>query len=173
MDYPVSFRVGAGPYRHRPIIKSCLGNSLFIIPPGKRVEEISAFRWTPFYQYRLVSFEHKNFHCLWVDFEISLDATGQWNSTIVCGHIQQDVGCLPYRFVQSIHNWRLAMNGLQVVHLINSFVLKDEVCCPNPLRIRKDVHFISMSNSFAGSINQSDNKIERKETKNQRITMSP
>ena len=45
-DYPVSFRVGAGPYRHRPILKSCLGNSLFIISPGKRIEEVSTFRRT-------------------------------------------------------------------------------------------------------------------------------
>ena len=42
--YPVSFRVGAGPYRHRPVLKSCLGNSLFVISTAKRVEKVSAFR---------------------------------------------------------------------------------------------------------------------------------
>ena len=35
----VESRVGAGPYRHRPVLKSCFGGSLFIIPFYKGLEK--------------------------------------------------------------------------------------------------------------------------------------
>ena len=54
IDYPVSFRVGAGPYRHRPVLKSCFGGSLFIIPLYKRLEEVAALNRSSFQKYRLL-----------------------------------------------------------------------------------------------------------------------
>jgi len=47
----VEFRVGAGPYRHRPVLKSCFGGSLFIIPFYKGFEEVTALDRSSFQKY--------------------------------------------------------------------------------------------------------------------------
>ena len=66
MDYPVKFRVGAGSYRHRPVLKSCFGGSLFVIPFYKGFEEVAALDRSSFQKYRLVTFVHEDFHGIWV-----------------------------------------------------------------------------------------------------------
>ena len=113
IDYPVSFRVGAGPYRHRPVLKSCFGGSLFIIPLYKRLEEVAALNRCSFQKYRLVAFEHKYFHSVWVDFEIFLDATRQRNGTIIGCHVQKNVSCLADGF--QIAQGLSGLNGTKVV----------------------------------------------------------
>ena len=135
IDYPVSFRVGAGPYRHRPVLKSCFGGSLFIIPLYKRLEEVAALNRRSFQKYRLVTFEHKDFHGVWVDFEIFLDATRQRNGTIIGCHVQQYVSCLADGFQKAVKYRCLSVNGLQVVHLEDALVLKDKVSSTNALGI--------------------------------------
>jgi hypothetical protein len=154
IDYPVSFRVGAGPYRHRPVLKSCFGGSLFIIPLYKRLEEVAALNRSPFQKYRLVAFEHEDFHGAWVDFEIFLDATRQRNGTIIGCHVQQYVSCLAYGFQKAVKYRCLSVNGLQVVHLINAFVLENEVGSTDALGIGQNIHLVAMSDSLTRCIEQ-------------------
>ena len=73
---------------------------------------------------------------------------------IVCCHVKQYMVGLADRLNKAIEDGALALNGLEVIHAIDSLTLEDEIRCADALWIRKNIDTVAMLNSTSSSIEQ-------------------
>ena len=141
--------MGVSPYRPCPNFKSHPLRRLFLfhVLSLELYQEEWVLCHTSSHDKHLLAFVNQYFYCCRVHLKIVSDLCGHQSRVVLAANIYKNVVGLTYRFHQSVFQRSFSRDGFQVVHLEDSLVFKDKICC----RLFSLTHYL-LSNVFCGQV---------------------